>query len=94
MGGGFPALDFNVGHDAAIFIQAGDFTVGHPLQELVVVVVGFFPGFQRLAVAVGVCLIFLVGIQGVGDSLQLELIVVGGVDAALGEGRRGLTIDD
>lgn len=30
-GGGFPALDFDVGHDAVIFIQADDFAVGHPL---------------------------------------------------------------
>ena len=64
---GFPALDFDVGHDAVIFIQADDFAVGHPLQELVVAVVGFFPGFQLLAVAVGVCLVFLVGVQSVGD---------------------------
>ena len=80
-GGGFPALDFDVGHDAVIFIQADDFAVGHPLQELVVAFVGFCPGFQLLAVAVGVCLVFLVGVQGVGDFLHLELIVVGGVDA-------------
>ena len=81
MGGGFPALDFDVGHDAVIFVQADDFAVGHSLQELVVAVVGLFSGFQLLAVAVGVCLVLFVFRQGGGDLLLLELIVVGGVDA-------------
>ena len=80
-GGGFPALDFDVGHDAVIFIQADDFAVGHPLQELVVAIVGFCPDFQLLEVAVGVCLVLFVFRQGVGDFLQLVFIVVGGVDA-------------
>lgn len=78
---GFPALDFDVGNDAIIFIQADDFAVCHPLQELVVAVVGFFPGFQLLAVAVGVCLVFLVVVQSVGDFLHLVFIILGGVDA-------------
>ena len=46
-----------------------------------VAVVGFFPGFQLLEVAVGLRLVLLVGVQGVGDFLQLVFIVVGGVDA-------------
>ena len=46
-----------------------------------VAVVGFFPDFQLLAVAVGLRLVLLVGIQGVGNFLQLVFIVVVGVDA-------------